>query len=78
MGRPGFFRGLTGADFDPRLYLDGFELLAEALPGFGGLASYDRLTPGEVLILADRIKARAEREAAAYKAAASRARTRRR
>lgn len=69
-----FFRSLTAEGLDSELYVRAFSDIAEALPGFGGLDDLDRLTLGEVLTLQDTIRARREREAAAYRAAGSKRR----
>ena len=74
MGAPGFFRGLTSDGLDAELYVRAFSDVAEALPGLGGLETFDRFTLGEVVILQDTIRQRREKEAAAYRAAAASAR----
>jgi hypothetical protein len=69
---------LTGSDIEPEGYLDALHLLSETLPGLGGRAAFDGLTPGEVLGLADRIRKNAETKAAAQNRAVAAARARHR
>lgn len=72
---PRFFSQLTGSGVSEDLYLDAFDFLATHLPGLGGRATFDTLTPGRVTALADRIVRRKEAEHSAARRAARKGRS---